>query len=63
MTESWRAMVVSYFSVLVAVVVAEPPACLDAMKKYQFTHPIAATPATMTSQSIPDMKSSCGKYP
>jgi hypothetical protein len=34
------------------------PDRLEATKKYQFTHPIAATPATMTSQSVPDMRSS-----
>jgi hypothetical protein len=37
---------------------------LDATKKYQFTHPIAATPAATTSQSVPDIRSSCGvPYP
>jgi len=28
----------------------------DAKKKYQFTHPIAAIPPAMTSQSVLDMK-------
>jgi hypothetical protein len=27
----------------------------EAMKKYQFTHPIAAIPAMMTSHAIPDI--------
>jgi hypothetical protein len=48
-------MVASYFSPATDVRDAvRPPACLDAMKKYQFTHPIAANPATMTNQDVLD---------
>ena len=32
-----------------------PAAVRSAKKKYQFTHPIAARPATMTSQSVADI--------
>jgi hypothetical protein len=36
------------------------PGRRDAKKKYQFTHPIAAIPPTMTSQAVPDMKQLLG---